>query len=84
MNEIQSIKSKIRNLYETQPNIHMSVAFARPKAVIENIDATIFGVYKNIFRVEVTKDGEHHKYTLQYTDVLTGRVEIAELNGTNS
>lgn len=57
MNEIQSIKNEIQNLYETQPHVHINIAFSRPKAVIKNINATIFEVYKNIFRVEVTQNG---------------------------
>ncbi len=80
MNELQSIRKKVQMLYEADPHIHINVAVSRPKIAMQNIEATIAGVYPNIFCIEVFQNGERHRHAVQYTDIFTGQVQIIELN----
>ena len=83
MNTVDNIKSKIKRLYETNPNIHISVRITHPKIIIENTPAIIKGVYKNIFQIEESGSGYQKCYTFQYSDVLIGLIVITELNQEN-
>jgi len=75
MTVLESIKYKIKILYLNQTKIHISVSINRPKVVVPPQEATIIGIYPNIFRIE-TQEGQ---YTLLYTDILTNNIMIAEL-----
>ncbi len=75
MTVLESIKYKIKMLYLNQTKIHISVSINRPKVVVPTQEATIIGIYPNIFRIE-TQEGQ---YTLLYTDILTNNIMIAEL-----
>lgn len=81
MNSIAYIRSGIRRLYETDPHIHINVTLTHPKIRLENEPALIKAVYPHIFRIEENGGGSPKSYTLQYGDILTGQVEILELNG---
>ena len=80
MDTINYIRSSIKKLYETAPNIHVSINRTHPKIVIEASPAKIIGVHKNIFRIEENDNGRPVQHTLQYGDVLIGHVTIKELN----
>ncbi len=73
------IRQKIRKLYETNPNVHMDVTLTRPKLVMFNAPAKITGVYSNIFEIEEGTSGLVKSHSLQYADVLIGRVTILEM-----
>ena len=75
MTVLESIKYKIKMLYSNQTKIHIPVSINRPKVVVPTQEATIIGIYPNIFRIE-TQEGQ---YTLLYTDILTNNIMIAEL-----
>lgn len=79
MNTIDAIKGKIQKLYESDPHIHVNVSKNRPKVVIRNQPAVITGVYRNVFQIEECSSGTPKRYTLQYTDVYIGQVEILEI-----
>ena len=81
MTSLDTIKSEIRRLYETNPNIHINVSISRPKIHLTNEAAVIKGVYRNIFRIEQCSSGTPICYTLQYADILTGQVQIPEMSG---
>lgn len=80
MNTVEYIKSEIKRIYETNPNIHISVKLTRPRLTIEGAPVTIVGVYKNIFQIEESDKGRTNSHAFQYGDVLTGQVVIEELD----
>ena len=77
MTAIDIIKTKMKNLYETNPDVHVNVSIATPKTTVFNEPAVIKAVYPQLFRIE-DKHGEMH--TMKYTDLLTKNIEIQELN----
>lgn len=79
MSSIVSIKNEVKRLFETNPNIHISVKMSRPKLNVSCRPAVIKGVYPNIFRVEENSDGHLKCHSLQYSEILTGQIEISEL-----
>ena len=76
---IDVIRNDIRNLFETNPNIHVNVTMRHPKVSVQNGPAVIKGVYPNTFQLEETESGYTQRHSVQYNDVLIGRVEILEL-----
>ena len=80
MTELDIIKSKIKKLYETNPNIHINVSLTRPRVSFTCEPAIITGVYPNIFQIEEQSSGSKKCRTIQYTDVLINRIEILELS----
>lgn len=79
MSALDKVRLKIRELYENDPNIHISITLGRPKLCLKSDPAVIIGIYPNIFRIEEYSDGEPKCHTLQYTDILTGQIAIDEL-----
>lgn len=79
MTALDFIKNRVKTLYETNPNIHISLSMSRPRICVKNDSVKITGVYKNVFRIEEHSTGVPKSHTLQYTDILTKRVEIAEI-----
>ena len=75
MAALDIIKMKMKQLYETQPNVHVNMVLDKKKTYNEPV--VITGVYAHIFRIE-DKHGESH--TMRYGDLLTRSIEIAELN----
>lgn len=80
MEKLDYIKKQIEQLYEVNPNIHISVKLLRPKVIMENSPAVITGVYKNIFQIEEKSADRTSRYTFQYNDVLIVRVTVSELD----
>ena len=80
MSTVEHIKSEIKRLYETAPNIHINVKMTHPKVIVEGTLAKIVGVYKNIFQIEENDRGRPTRHTFQYGDVLIGQVVIEELD----
>ncbi|MBQ8720490.1 MAG: hypothetical protein IJY65_05600 [Clostridia bacterium] len=76
---IDEIKSAIKHLYETNPNIRVNIRFTRPKIVLDGVRAVIKAVYPNIFIIEECEGGYPRSHSVQYTDVLTRQVEILEI-----
>lgn len=76
---LEMVKEKIRRLYQTDPNIHISVTSTSPRIDVRNQPAEIVGVYKNIFRIKVDDNTAKHFHTLQYTDLLINKVKIREI-----
>ena len=76
---IDVIRNDIRNLFETNPNIHVNVTMRHPRVSVQNGPAVIKGVYPNTFQLEETESGYTQRHSVQYNDVLIGRVEILEL-----
>jgi len=79
MNALDKIKERVRHLYETAPEIHVSVAMTHPKVVVEKGAAVIRGVYPKIFLIEETSSGHTRRHSIPYTDLVIGQVKIEEL-----
>ncbi len=75
----ETIRTAIRTLMESAPHIHMDVNISRPKLKLEGAEATLTGVYPHFFIIEEKSCGTVRRHTLQYADVLTRRIVIAEL-----
>ena len=81
MEQLNYIKGEIEKLYQTNPDIHISVNRTRPRIFVEASPAKIVGVYKNIFQIEESVSGRLPvKHTFQYGEVLIGQVAIKELD----
>jgi len=79
MTSLDIIKHKIQRIYKTNPNIHINIALTNPKVNLNGEPAVIKGVYSHIFQIEEYSTGSLKRHTLQYTDVLSHHIEIAEL-----
>lgn len=79
MISLDRVKQKIKNLYETNPHIHVNVAMNHPKLHLQNAPVTIKGVYPHIFQIEEYSRGVPECHTLQYADVVSRQIEIVEL-----
>ena len=84
MNNIDSIKNKIKMLYETNPKIHINIQSTRPKLILNNVYVIIKGVYPNIFCVEELGVEHPKTFSFQYVDILIGKIEISELKTANN
>lgn len=76
---IETIRRDIRALFETAPHIHVNVTMRHPKVSVQNGEAVIKGVYPNLFQIEEKELGYTRCHSVQYNDVLMGRVEVLEL-----
>ena len=80
MTLLDTIRNKIRMLYTTHPDIHVNISLKNPqKIVMHDLPVTITGVYPHMFQVEYCSGGISRQYTHQYTDLVTGNVEIREI-----
>ncbi|MBP3692397.1 MAG: hypothetical protein J6I80_04040 [Clostridia bacterium] len=78
---LESIKADIKRLFESDPNIHIDVALTHPRFELEGDPVVIKGVYPHVFRIEESSSSAQPKcHTLQYADVLIGRIKILELS----
>ena len=78
--DLQNIRTKIRLLYNTNPDVHINISVNRSKTCTQKIKATITGIYPNLFTAESGDCGIKKHYNFQYVDILTGGIEIDELN----
>ncbi|MBR3894547.1 MAG: hypothetical protein IKJ35_05305 [Clostridia bacterium] len=79
MKTIESIKSQIQRLYETNPNVHVNIKMTHPRISVKDTAAVITGVYRNLFRIVEHDCGYARTHSIQYAEVLIGQVVIAEL-----
>lgn len=79
MSATESIRRRVKRLYETNPNIHLNVRIPHHKVTVQAAPAVIRGVYPNIFCVEETTSGQPRSHSIQYTEILIGQIEIPEL-----
>lgn len=79
MTSLELIKAKMKQLYQTNPNIHITASIATPKTELKDELVKLKGVYPHIFQIEETTTGSARCHTLQYTEILTEHIEISEL-----
>lgn len=80
MNQVEIVKSKIKEFYGSHSVIHVNVRNPRKTELI-NQPAVITAVYANLFEIEDLGSKSHKTYTHQYVDVITKEVEIIEITG---
>ncbi len=78
MEPLEKIKTRISELYKTNPEIVMDVALSRPRLTLQNAEATITGVYPHIFQITENSSGAPKSHTLQYADILIGSIVIKD------
>ncbi len=71
---VEELKKYVQTLYERQKTISVTTQKTRAKSLTHS--AKIEGVYAKFFTVKDCKLGLTH--TIQYIDILTGSIEIAE------
>lgn len=76
---LDAIRKDIKNLYESNPNVHINVNLTSPRINLSAVSVLIKGVYPNIFRIQELDGVSNKTYTVQYKDVLMNRIEIIEL-----
>ena len=76
---LDEIKSKVKERFENNPKVRVNVSITRPRLRLRGDEALITGVYPNVFRLEEYSSGAPKSHTLQYTDILTKRIEIIGL-----
>lgn len=79
MMSIETIKRKIKGLYESNPHIHINVFIQHGKALLENEPVLLKRVYPHIFQVESREGGVPKCHTIQYSALMTRQIEIVEL-----
>ena len=79
MSNVESRKSAITELYNNALSVHVNINTVRPKITVTNGEAVIKGVYANLFRIEERSLGCPRCHSIQYADVLIGKVQILEL-----
>ena len=79
MSSVQRIREQIRHLYQSNPHIHIDISLTSPKINFSNDAVTITGVYPHIFQIEEYTSGKPKQHTLQYTEVIIGKIIIKEL-----
>lgn len=78
-NALDSIRERIRELYERNPNIHVNITIQHPKLSLKNDPAVIKEIYPRVFRLEEYSTGVPRCHTVQYAEVLTRQIQIVEL-----
>lgn len=79
MRDIDEIKAKIRELYDSKTEIHVNVNSKKPRINVENSPGHITGVYRNLFTIEANENGWIRTFDVQYTDLFVGKVRILEI-----
>ncbi len=83
MNPLEAIRVKVKALHDCDPHVHVNVSITRPKIKIDNDPAEILDIYPNVFRLRECHSSSGKVYTVKYSDILTGQIEIVELGRIN-
>ena len=77
--ELQQIRQRILERYQSDPNIRINVSLRQPRLHLNNVPVKITGVYRHIFQVEEDSSGQSKRHALQYADVLTHDIELLDI-----
>ncbi len=75
----QYLRTRLRQMCEHAPHIHISVSLTKPHVEISERPAKLVGAYLHIFQIEEEKDGRLERRSMPYGEVIAGIVRIAEL-----
>lgn len=77
--DIETIKSKLNELFKTNKLIHVSVNSGRTK--LTDVPSTITGIYNHFLCVtSKVKNYKEESFTINFIDILIGKFQIKELN----
>ena len=72
----ERIRKEITILFNTTPQVRITVRQNRPKLELTDLPVQIVGVYENLFRVKDLTAPYPKYYTFSYADVWTGAVKV--------
>ncbi|MDE5546045.1 MAG: hypothetical protein K2I88_01125 [Anaeroplasmataceae bacterium] len=75
--QLNTIKEKLELLYKTSNLIHVSIHNKRNKVL--DAPSKIVGIYQRFLCVESKVNTYVEKFTINYTDIMTGNITIKEL-----
>lgn len=75
--QLNTIKEKLEAIYKTSTIIHVSIHNKRNKVL--NAPSRILQIYPRFLCVESKVNSYVEKFTINYTDLMTGNITIKEL-----
>ena len=78
METLSQIKAQVLHLFQTNPRVHINISNKRNKLCLCNAPAVITAIYPNIFTIRLEENNTEKTYSIQYSEILTHTVEIAE------
>ncbi len=75
--QFSTIKEKIKELSLQSPMIHVTIHNKRNKVM--EAPSTIIGIYERFLCVESRVQSYVERFTIHYSDLLTGSISIKEL-----
>lgn len=77
--DLATIKSRLEEIYNSNPLIHVSVHEGRTK--LNEVPSTISGVYNHFMCVTAhVKNYQDESFTINFIDILIGKYKIKELD----
>ena len=73
--DIDAARARVEESYKSGEPMRINVSIKRPRVELCGVSVKVTGVYPYIFRIETQKN---ENYSLQYTDILTGKIEILD------
>lgn len=77
--QIDAIKARIELCFKEGATIHMNVSLNHPKLNLRGVPVKIVSVFSHIFMIEEIDTKK--RFSIQYADILIGRIEVLEFNG---
>lgn len=75
--QFSTIKEQLEALHKTTPLIHVSIHNKRNRVL--DAPSKIVGIYQRFLCVESKVNNYVEKFTINYTDLMTGNITIKEL-----
>lgn len=75
--QFNTIKEKLEGIYKSSNLIHVSIHNKRNKII--EAPSIIIGIYQRFMCVESKVNSYVEKFTIHYTDLMTGNITIKEL-----
>ena len=77
--DLLTIKEHLQKIYETNPNIHVTIREGRTK--LDNVASRITGIYNHFMCVTSdVKNYMEESFTINFIDIVIGKFRIKELD----
>lgn len=73
---IDAARAAVKELLKSGETVRLDLIMQRPRLELRCAAATIKGAYPHMFRVEVATDECVKTYSVQYSELVTGKVRI--------
>lgn len=77
---INTIKTKIKELYESNTILHLTIHDRKMKAFVQNAEVIISAIYPSIFQVTEYNVDSPKTYSIQYVEILMHSIQLKELD----